>query len=114
MFFVASIFVNLQAPIGFVIVLLVSLVSRRRWIIPIAALTGAATSKTLLTAIQYTRECGQGIVPGVVASTIQALVCFLVLSPFRKKSEPLHRLFAGSLAAQTQCTSAYPLQSLIP
>jgi glucan phosphoethanolaminetransferase (alkaline phosphatase superfamily) len=87
MSFVASVVVKLLDPIGFVIVLLVSLLSRQRWIIPVAALTGAVIAEALLTAMQYTRVWGQGIVAGVFASTIHALACYLVLSLFRKRPD---------------------------
>ena len=90
MSFIASTVVKLLDPIGFVIVLLVSLVSRQRWIIPVAAVSGALIAETLLTVTQYTRSWGQGIATGVVASTLQALACFVVLGLFRKTSKSVN------------------------
>jgi nucleoside permease NupC len=86
----ALILASLIDPIRFAITLAVTLFSRQKWIIPVSAIVSAIASETLLTSIQMSRTWGEGILPGVIASGIQALLCFWAVAKFRrsrKKSE---------------------------
>ena len=70
-------------PIRFVITLVVSLGSRKKWIILVATIVSAVSSETLLTSLQVTRQWGSGIWPGLIASAVQAVLCYWVIGKFR-------------------------------
>ena len=72
-------------PVRLVLTLGVVLFSRKIWIIPIAAICSAVVVETMLTSSQMTRDWGEGIVIGFLASLIQASLIFLVRKGLSKK-----------------------------
>ncbi|MFK5894349.1 MAG: hypothetical protein QM504_14095 [Pseudomonadota bacterium] len=84
-YIIGSIAGKLLDPIGFFIVLFISFLSRKKWIIPIAAIIAAVATETLLTSSQYTRIWGEGIVYGLIASGLHALICYWIIGAFKKK-----------------------------
>ncbi len=80
---IATIIVKLVDPIGFVVVFVVSIFSRSKWIIPVAAISGAVVIETILTSNQYTRTWGQGLFQGFIASGIHALICYWLIGKFK-------------------------------
>lgn len=82
---IATILARLLDPISFIIVLFISLFSRKKWFIPVVAVAGATVTETLLTSTQVTRSWGQGIVLGVVASGIHAVICHYLIQRFNKR-----------------------------
>ncbi|TBW47618.1 hypothetical protein EZI54_22375 [Marinobacter halodurans] len=83
--FIATLIARLLDPISFIIVLFISLFSRKKWFIPVIALAGAIVTETLLTSTQVTRSWGQGIVLGIIASGIHAVFCHYLIQRFNKR-----------------------------
>lgn len=86
---VAILVAKILDPISFAICLIVVLFSRRPSVIPIAAIVAAVASETLLTASQYTRSWGEGLVPAFVAGLVHAGIVFKIRSVVsRPKKQP--------------------------
>lgn len=83
----ATIIAKLLDPISFIVVLVVTLFSRQKWIIPVAAIAGAVVTETVLTSIRFTRPWGQGLVLGLVATGVHAIVCYWLVGLIKRKSE---------------------------
>lgn len=83
MTFLIMLVVKVLDPIGFAVVFALSFITREKWIIPAAAIGGALVTETILTATQYTRTWGRGIVIGLLASAIQALVCYWLVGKIK-------------------------------
>lgn len=79
-----AILISFFDPIRLVITLAVSLCSRQKWIIPVAAMVSAIVIETLLTSMDITRTWGEGILLGMVASGIQALMCYGAVGEFQR------------------------------
>ena len=75
---------KLLDPVSFIVVLVVTLCSKQKYIMIVAALVGAIITESVLTSIQVTRSWGQGIVQGFIASLLHAAFLFWVVGKFRK------------------------------
>ena len=75
---------KLLDPVSFIVVLIVTLCSKQKHIIIVAALVAAIITESVLTSMQATRSWGQGIAPGFLASLLHAVFLFWVVSKFRK------------------------------
>ncbi len=84
---VAMLLAKILDPVSFIVVLVVSLFSRKKWIIPVAAIIGAIVTETILTFTQITRTWGQGIILGVLASGIHAVLSYWLIGKFKKTSK---------------------------
>ena len=69
---------SLLSPVRLIVTLLIVLLSKRGWIIPVAAVTSAAVVETLLTTLQMTRVWGDGLVVGLAASLIHASLIYWI------------------------------------
>jgi uncharacterized membrane protein YraQ (UPF0718 family) len=89
----AALIASFIDPIRFGITLGVSLCSRKWWIVAVAAIVSAIISETLLTSIQTTRQWGDGMLPGIIASVVQAVLCYSVIGIIRRsrKQKPTTR-----------------------
>lgn len=87
MAFIAILLASLLSPVRLIITLVVVLLSKRKWIIPVAAATSAVAVETLLTAQQETRDWGEGIVVGLLASLIYASVIYWIRGRVIRKRE---------------------------
>ena len=83
MAFMVSLAVMVVDPAGLVIVLVICSMSRKKWIIPVAAIIAALIAETVLTATQYTRAWGSGMPLTLLATTIQAVACYWLVSRIR-------------------------------
>lgn len=83
MTFLITLVVKVLDPIGFAIVFALSFITRQKLIIPAAAVSGALVTETILTATQYTRMWGRGIVIGLLAGGIQAVVCYWLVGKIK-------------------------------
>lgn len=84
MTFLITLVVKVLDPVSFAIVFTLSFISRQKWIIPAAAVVGAFVSETLLTVTQYTRTWGQGIIIGLLASGIHAVVSYWLVGKIKE------------------------------
>lgn len=82
---IAILLAKLLDPISFIVVLIISFFSREKWIIPVAAVIGAVVTETMLTSTQITRTWGHGVIPGLMASGIHAILCYWFIRKFKKK-----------------------------
>jgi len=81
---IGAIIGRLLDPVSFIIVLVISTFSRKKWVILVAAITGAVVTETILTSSQFTRTWGEGLVYGFIASGLHALICYWVIGKFKK------------------------------
>ena len=81
---VAMLLAKILDPVSFIVVLVVSLFSRKKWIIPVAVIIGAIVTETILTSTQITRTWGQGIILGVLASGVHAVLSYWLIGNFKK------------------------------
>jgi ABC-type thiamin/hydroxymethylpyrimidine transport system permease subunit len=70
-------------PLGFTIAILGSLFIRKPWQVLLVGLITASIVETILTTTQYTRTWGEGIVIGVVASSLHAAIGFAIVKAFK-------------------------------
>lgn len=75
---IAALLASLLSPIRLVITLFFVLLTKRKWIVPVAAVISAIAVESLLTASQYTRVWGEGLVIGLMASLIHAYAIYWV------------------------------------
>jgi len=80
----AILLVKMLDPVSFIVVLMVSIFSREKWIIPVAAIIGAIVTETVLTSTQITRTWGQGIIFGVLASGVHAVLIYWLIGKLIK------------------------------
>jgi hypothetical protein len=79
--FIAMVFAAMLDPVRFLVVFWVLYFSRKheKWSLPktflIAIVVSATVSETVLTMIQVTRTWGEGLIVGLVASGVQAVIC---------------------------------------
>ena len=78
---------KLMDPIGFFVILITSFFTSKKWIIPISAVTGAIIVETILTANQYNRDWGSGLLIGLFASSVHAYTCYLFIWKYIKNNE---------------------------
>jgi hypothetical protein len=83
--FIATFIARLLDPISFIVVLFFSLFSRNKWLIPVIAILGATVTESLLTSTQVTRSWGQGIILGLIASGVHAVICHCLIQSFNKR-----------------------------
>jgi hypothetical protein len=77
-YFVAMLLASFLDPVRVGIVALIVWLWRSPWGVVAAIVVSAVAVESLLTAVQFTRVWGEGIVPGVLVSVIQAgLICWL-------------------------------------
>ena len=84
MAFIAVLLAKTLDPIGFLIVLVISLFSRKKWIIPISAIFSSIIIESILTSSQISRNWGESIIPGLIASSVHAIICYFIINLFRK------------------------------
>ena len=85
MVIIAMLLAKFLDPIGFIVVLVISFITRDKWIIPVAAIAGALIIETVLTSIQITRTWGQGLPIGIIASGLHVVLCYWLIGKFKKK-----------------------------
>ena len=75
--FLALIFVKILDPIGLAVCFAVLLKLKDKWwSIPLAALTSAIISETILSSTQVTRDWGEGLGRGLVGGGVQAAAVY--------------------------------------
>ena len=82
-----SILGRLFDPVSAVVALVVVTFSRKKWIIIVAAIIAAIVAETVLTSMQMRRSWGQGLVPGIIAGSLHAIIFFWVVGRFRKSRD---------------------------
>jgi len=87
MVIIAILLVKMLDPVSFIVVLMVSTFSREKWIIPVAAIIGAIVTETVLTSTQNLRIWGEGIIFGVLASGVHAVLSYWLIGKFKKTSQ---------------------------
>jgi putative exporter of polyketide antibiotics len=76
---------KLLDPISFVIAGLATLVARRWWHCVIVGVVVALVVEMILTSLQYTRDFGEGLIPGVIASSAHSAIAFWLISKRRQR-----------------------------
>ena len=80
----AIIIAKLLDPVSVIITVIVVLFSRSAWIVPVAAIVAALSVESMLVSTQFSRNFGDGIVLGLVASMIHATIAFKIVNKIRK------------------------------
>jgi hypothetical protein len=71
-------------PVRFIIIFLVCVFSKNKWIILIAAIIGAVSIETILKMSQITRVWGSGLTSGFLASFFHAVICYKIVNKVKK------------------------------
>lgn len=76
--FFMLVFIKIIDPIGAVINLIISLISRKKWIIALSGISTYLITETLLRLNNHHQYFGQNITPLLIGSIIQAYIIYLL------------------------------------
>lgn len=83
---ILKVIVKLLDPIAFLVIILLNLITREKWIIPVSAIIVAVLYEFLLGMIgSKSHTFGTSLLPGIIASTIHALIAYKIVGWYKSR-----------------------------